>query len=129
MVKETVICVVLVVAIFFGNAITQNYSKKSVDELSQNLLSLRDEITKAEIDNEKAKKETEKIEKEWKEKYDKLAYYIEHNELEKIEIELTAIKSHIETQEYQDSTSEIDKSVFLLKHIEDKYAFNLQNIF
>ena len=129
MIKETVICVVLVVAILFGNTITQDYSKKAVEDLSQNLLFLREEITKSEVDQEKAKKETEKLEKEWKEKQNKLAYYIEHNELEKIEVELTAIQSHIETQEYQDSTSEIDKSIFLLEHIKDKYAFKLQNIF
>ena len=129
MIKETVICVVLVVAILFGNTITQDYSKKAVEDLSQDLLFLREEITKSEVDQEKAQKETEKLEKEWKEKQNKLAYYIEHNELEKIEVELTAIQSHIETQEYQDSTSEIDKSIFLLEHIKDKYAFNLQNIF
>ena len=129
MIKETIICTVLVIAILFGNTITQDYSKKAVEDLSQSLLFLREEITRSEVDQEKAKGEAEKLEKEWKEKQNKLAYYIEHNELEKIEVELTAIQSHIETQEYQDSTSEIDKSIFLLQHIEDKYAFNLQNIF
>ena len=51
------------------------------------------------------------------------------NELEKVETELIAIKSYIETQDYEESISELDKSVFVLKHIEDKYAFNLQNVF
>lgn len=58
-----------------------------------------------------------------------MAYYIEHDELEKVETNLTALKSFVDSNEYVDAMSELDKSVFVLKHIEDKYAFNLQNIF
>lgn len=66
---------------------------------------------------------------QWQEKHDKLAYFIEHDELEKVETELVAIKSSIETEDYEESISELDKSVFILKHIEDKYDFNMQNVF
>lgn len=66
---------------------------------------------------------------QWQEKHDKLAYFIEHDELEKVETELIVIKSYIETEDYEESISELDKGVFILKHIEDKYAFNLQNVF
>ena len=62
-------------------------------------------------------------------KHDKLAYFIEHDELEKVETDLVSIKSYIETQEYEQAVGELDKGAFVLKHIEDKYAFNLQNIF
>lgn len=129
MLKETIICIVIVIAIVFGNNTTQSYTKESVSELSGELMTLRENITKKDVENKKARNEIEGIYKQWEERHDKLAYFIEHDELEKVETELIAIKSFIETEDYEESISELDKSVFILKHIEDKYAFNLQNIF
>lgn len=129
MLKETIICIIIVIAIIFGNSATQNYTKESVSELSSGLMTLRGNIEQKEVENEKIRNEIEKIYKQWEERHDKLAYFIEHDELEKVETELIAIKSYIETEEYEESVSELDKSVFILKHIEDKYAFNLQNVF
>ncbi len=129
MLKETIICIIIVIGIIFGNNVTQNYTKESVSELSSELMTLRENMTQKEVDNEKVKSEIEEIYQKWEERHDKLAYFIEHDELEKVETELIAIKSYLETKDYEESISELDKSVFILKHIEDKYAFNLQNIF
>ena len=65
----------------------------------------------------------------WKDYFEKLAYYIEHNELEKVETNLTSLKSYLETEQYHDAANELDKAEFVLKHIEDKNSFNLMNIF
>lgn len=35
MLKETIICIVIVIAIIFGDNTTQNYTKESVSELSK----------------------------------------------------------------------------------------------
>lgn len=129
MIKETIICIVIVITIILGNGTTQNYTKESVSELSKGLMSLRENLTKEDIENEQVKKEAETIYQQWAQRHDKLAYFIEHDELEKVETEFVALKSYIETQEYEEAKSELDKSVFILKHIEDKYDFNLQNIF
>ncbi len=129
MLKEAIICIVIVIAIIFGNNTTQNYTKESVSELSSGLMSLRGNITQENVENESVRNEMERIYEQWEKKHDKLAYFIEHDELEKVETELIAIKSFIETEDYEESVSELDKSVFILKHIEDKYAFNLQNVF
>ncbi len=129
MLKESIISIVVIIAIFLGNYATQNNTKENIEELTQELGDLKNALTQEEINHETVKQETEKIYQEWGEKHDQLAYFIEHNELEKIETELTGMKSRIETQEYHDSIDGLDKSVFLLKHLEDKYAFNLQNVF
>lgn len=129
MLKETIISIVVIITIIWGNYTTQNSTQEKIEELTQKLGDLRSTLVQEEVDNEKVKQEAEKIFQEWEEKHDKLAYFIEHNELEKIETDLTAMKSRIEVREYQDSIEELDKSIFLLKHIEDKYAFNLQNVF
>lgn len=124
-----IICIVIVMAIIFGDTATQKYTEESVNELSTNLVSLRDKITQEEIENEVVKEEIEKIYKQWEEKHDKLAYYIEHDELEKVETAFVAMKSYVESEQYEESKSELDKSIFILKHIEDKYDFTLQNVF
>lgn len=129
MLKETIICIIIIIAIIFGNSMTQDYTKESVSELTSGLMTLREKMIGQEVDNEKTKNGIEEVYQKWKERHDELAYFIEHDELEKVETELIAIKSYIETQDYEESISELDKSVFILKHIEDKYAFNLQNVF
>ena len=58
-----------------------------------------------------------------------MAYYIEHDELEKVRTNLTELKSHTETEEYEEAINDLDKSVFVLEHIEEKSEFNLKNIF
>lgn len=129
MLKETIICIAIIIAIIFGNHVTQDYTKESVNELTSELTNLRQNIAKLEVENEKARDEIEKIYKQWEERKDKLAYFIEHDELEKVETELIAIKSYIESKKYEDSINDLDKSIFILQHIEDKYAFDLQNVF
>ena len=51
------------------------------------------------------------------------------NELEKVETNLINLRSLVETQMYNDSIKELDETKYGLKHIEEKYAFNLKNIF
>ena len=132
--KEIIICILVVIIMVIGNVVTQNYTKGSVKILSDNLEELKTEINnKINKNEEKSKKEisevVEEIIQEWESRHDKLAYYIEHNELEKVEDKLTGVDSLINTEEYPQAIEELDKCVFILKHIEEKYAFNLENIF
>ena len=129
MLKETIICIVIVISIVFGNSMTQNYTRESVSELSSGLMSLREKVSQENMEDEKIKNDADNVYKEWEKRHEKLAYYIEHDELEKVETELIGIKSDLETEDYEELMIGIDKSVFILKHFEDKYAFNLQNIF
>lgn len=131
--KEIIVCIIIVIAIIVGNIVTQNYTVKSIGILSEELEELKKDVIEAENNgeevNENIKNKKEEIKKEWENRHDKLAYFIEHDELEKVETDLTALNSFIETKEYAEAISELDKCVFVLKHIEDKYAFNLQNVF
>lgn len=131
MIKELIISISIVVVIFMGNAFTEKYTKKSVDETSKNLQKLREEIMKneKEVDVDYAKKKIYEIHEIWDRKNEKLAYYIEHDELEKVETELTALIGYIEKNKYADAVTEVDKSIYILEHIKDKNAFNLKNIF
>ena len=125
--KELVICVILVILIIIGDIVTQNYTKKTVNYITGELESLKQSLF--EKDDDKADEEISKIDNKWKEVHDKLAYYIEHDELEKVESNFTACKSLAKTREYEQSISELEKTVYVLEHITDKYSFNLVNIF
>ncbi len=129
--KELIICVIIIIAIIIGNYITQNYTKKWSKTLSDSLQELRQELLKDEeqIDNNMLKNKSEEITNEWNSNHNKLAYYIEHKELEKVEIDLISMKSYIDSSEYKESVNELDKCIFVIKHIEDMYAFNLENVF
>lgn len=129
MLKETIICIVIVIAIIWGDKTTQDYTMESVGELSTKLIELRESSNPDNLGEEELRKEAENIYQEWEKRHEKLAYYIEHDELEKVETELVAMKSNVQTGNYEELVSGLDKSIFILKHIEDKYAFNLQNVF
>ena len=127
--KELIICTIIVISIIIGNIITQNYTKETINITTQKLDELKSKITQEDILTEEVKNEILEIYDEWNKRHDKLAFYIEHDELEKVETDLTSLKSFIEVQEYKEAVSELDKTIYILKHIEEKNAFNLKNIF
>ena len=127
--KELIISIVIIVIIVIGNVVTQSYTKKSVEAISSDLNSLRQELNVDDVNQEIAKKHLDEIEKKWDNMQEKMAYYIEHDELEKVKTNLTELKSHTETEEYEEAINDLEKSVFVLEHIEEKSEFNLKNIF
>ena len=132
--KEIIICIIVVIAIVLGNVITQNYTNESVkilsDELDELKINLNNKLEKQEEKpKEELSKKIEKITNDWELRHDKLAYYIEHNELEKVEDNLTSLNSLISTEEYAEAIKELDKSIFILKHIEEKTKLSIKNIF
>ena len=129
MVKEFVICIMILILIFVGNGITQGYSRSSIENINEKLANLREEMNKEEINHEEIVKKEEEIDKEWKEMFSRLAYYIEHEEIEKVSKNLENTKTYIKLKEYDNSIKEINEGIYILNHIEDKYSFNLQNIF
>lgn len=129
MYKEIIIIILVLAIIIIGNVVSQNNTIKSVTEISSNLLTLRDELIKQDVSQQEAKKQMENIQKNWKKQYNIMAYYIEHNELEKVETELTMLKADIDTKEYAQGVENLDNCIFILKHIKDKSAMKIVNIF
>ena len=132
MVKEFIICVIILIVIFVGNGITQGYSRDSIEDMNRKLTDLEEIINKEnqeEINQEEVIKREEEIDEEWNDMFSKLAYYIEHEELEKVARILENMKTYLELKEYDNAIKEIREGIYILQHIEDKYSFNLQNIF
>jgi len=126
MYREIVISVVLLVFIFTANFFTRNFTEKSIDEVTEKLEELQSEML---ADGERAKEEFDALESLWLDKYELLAYYIEHDELEKVSSELYQLKGSIITDQIDEGIPTIENCKFALSHIRDKDKFEIKNIF
>ena len=125
--NESLICIVVIILIAILEMVTGNYTKDSVEYLKSDLYQI-----KQEIETEDKKKISEKVinaKENWKDRANKMAYYVEHDELEKVNVYLVGLESNTENEEYNDAKSELEKCIYILEHIEEKYKFNLKNIF
>ena len=86
--KELVICIIIIIFIFIINIITQKYTSNSVETISSDLNGLKIKMKDENIETEKLKQDIDKLFSEWESRHDILAYYIEHDELEKVDIYL-----------------------------------------
>lgn len=131
MTKELIISVVIVILIIFGDIFTMNYTNQSVNEATNALAEMRTEIEKQdeEINVQKVKTQIGNIRAKWNERHKNLAMYIEHDELEKIETNLSGLHGYVEKEEYSDAMAQLDMSVYVLEHIKNKTRLSLINIF
>ena len=129
MLKETIICIVALIIIVAGNYLTNLYANNKMDNISTQLGELRQLLTESDVQFDSVKSKMDNIFENWKGIYEKLAYFIEHDELEKVEIGLTETKGNIEMEEYNEAVVRLDYSDYIITHIEDKLDFRLDNIF
>ena len=127
MYKELIICIVVILIVVVLNICTEKYTKESVTLITDNLDTLK--LAIKEKNNEETSKQINDIIEEWDNRYKKLAYYIEHEELEKVETELVALKANIEVEEYEQGMPDLNRCIFILEHIKEKSALQIKNIF
>ena len=127
MIKELTISVIIIITIVVLDLYTQNYTKITISETTQRLNELQQEISKN--DSKQIEEKLNIAEKEWKKAHNNLAFYIEHDELEKVDTALVTMKSYIDSEDYSSASSELQKSIFVLEHIQKKNSFSLENIF
>ena len=128
---KTIICIITFIMIIAINTITESYTSQSVQELNGKLEELKTEISKEEqeINVQLVKEKITEIYKIWDDRYNILTYYLEHNELEKVESNLTVLKSYLESKEYAEARTKLDEMTFILHHIEEKNKLDLKNVF
>lgn len=130
MIKELLICSIIIVIIVIGNSVTHKYTMDSIEKLNEKLVNLEQLIKdNKEKKTEEVDKKQNEIYDDWKNMFSKLAYYIEHQELEKFAINLENIKTYLELEQFDDAIKEINEGIYILNHIEEKYSFSWQNIF
>ena len=137
--KELIICLSIIILIIMVNVITQNYTKVCVTKMNEKIgevkqtayenISIEKENSSTKLDNREIESKISNLENTWNEFQEKLAYYIEHDELEKVETQIYAIKGFYEVEKYDEILPESEKCSFILKHIEEKTKLSVKNIF
>jgi hypothetical protein len=126
--KELVIGIIIIIVIASLDAVTQKYTRNSTDEIIGKLHTLKEQIESS-ASKEDKKNTIDEAYSKWEEFHDISAIFIEHNELEKVEIDMVACRNFIEQDIFDMASNELEKVIFGLEHIEDKYAFSLINVF
>ena len=127
MYKELIICTVIIIIIVTLDIFLQNYTKNSTTEIEEILSEIKESV-----ENKDTAKQNDKLnllDQTWEDKHNKLAYYIEHDELEKVDSSIVKVRYFLENGDIASAIAELETGKFVLKHIEDKYKFNFQNIF
>ena len=120
--KEILTCLVIIVFVVLLNFITMKYTKDTVIILCNDLYQFKSELLdKESINKNSLIKRYNEIMDKWKKKYNIYTYYIEHDELEKVETELTSLKANIETEE--------NKNVIDGKRTDSLKQFHIRNDF
>lgn len=131
--KELVICIIIIVLILATNIVTQQYTKECTTQISERLDVLKEKVLvekeNKDIDGAIIMGDINNIENKWNEYQEKLAYYIEHDELEKVETQIWSMKGFSEIGKYDEVVPELEKCIFILEHIQDKTKLNVKNIF
>ena len=127
MLKELIICIIIVVSIISLDIYTQNFTEQTVEEITGNFEVLKQSILNGNV--EEMKKQANDINNKWEGKNEKLAYFIEHDELEKVSNSIIEMKSHIETETFTDAIAELEEGIFVLQHIQERNELALKNIF
>lgn len=128
MYKELIITVIIIGSVIGLDFFTQRYTEDSVEKMNMELNNLKNIVINDES-YEVIMKSISRIEKLWNDKQNKLVYYIEHDEIEKVTERIKEIKGYSETKEAKESVHQIQSCMFLLNHIKDKEKFNFKNLF
>lgn len=148
--KEEIATLVIIGIILIIDLITLFYTKKCIAKISDDLTNLENmavESIKAEnndnsenngsnsegdeskkIESKELKQKSEDIYKEWLEMNDTLTFYIEHDELEKVNVQLERIIANFNVDSTEDAVPEIKETIYILRHIEKKQRLTLRNI-
>ncbi len=127
--KEEIITLLIIILIVIGNIVSQEYTKKSMDEIDEKLANIKEEALSKQYDSKELADKMNKIYEDWKKREEVLSYYIEHAELEKVNTQILRSEALFEADIQDQCVSEIENGMYVLEHIKNKQAFSLKNIF
>ncbi len=125
----------IILVIIIGLEILTNYiSEHSIERIVESLERVQKDLEKLDYEgnlelSENCKNQVSRIKEEWKNVDDKLSFFAEHNELEKVSYALNDLETNIANAEYDDALANLTESIFWLYHIEEKDSFKWKNIF
>lgn len=125
--KEIIIVFIIIIMIFATDILTQNFTKKSISLINEKLDNIKTSIINNETND--LNSEIKNLDENWTDINNKMSFYIEHDELEKVNTSLVKIKSYIEFEEYSEAVPELEECKYILDHIKEKQRLKIINLF
>lgn len=127
--KQIIIMIIILIIIFSASLYIQNFLKDTSMPLVSKLEEIKNDVQNGNIEDKEIKEKSEEVYKEWEDISDKWAIIVLHDEMDLIEMSLIKMQANVEMGNAQDSIQELETSIFLLEHIEEKEKTSLKNIF
>ena len=127
--KEIIMSIVIVIIIVIADIITGKITKNMVIEMTNKLEGLREVIENEESDEKEIASKIRDIKNTWEDENKVLSYYLEHDELEKVETELNSLIGLSKDRDIEEELTTIQRAEFILEHISEKYKLSLNNFF
>ncbi|MBR2289538.1 MAG: DUF4363 family protein [Clostridia bacterium] len=130
--KALIIAIVIIMIVIILDIIFENYSKKSIEKINGNIEKIAN-IFENQEESEYVISELEKLSenacKEWEKREDLLACFIEHEEIEKVNVKLHLLHTEIKNGIWADAKSTTSETKQLVKYLNVKHKLSLQNLF
>ena len=128
--KEEVITIIIMGIIIAIDIITQKNLDKSVDLTSKSLSDIKEKVIQNEqVSEEELEQDTQRTYNEWKERCNELSYFIEHEGMKEVNLNLEKAKIQFKMGEKEEAVAEINEGIYKLNYIKNKQKLNLSNIF
>lgn len=102
-------------------------SDNLVNDTLIELENLKNDLKEENFEN--SLKKSEKLKEKWFNYENQLAFFIEHDELEKISLKIAIILENSTNKEYKTALEDVIETTYLLEHVKDKLKLKLKNVF
>ena len=124
-IRPIFLILIIIILVIFLDFITVNNTKNTVDFFNSELDNIDNILLKGKMPIDKINELVDEREKRSR----LMAYYLEHDEIEKIGNNISLIQKQIEIEDVDDARQSIAETKFLFKHIEEKQILNIENFF
>ena len=128
--KEIVALIIISVFVIGSDIFISKITKESLEKVNNKI----NEISEIILNDEKYNKEEElkkieDFEKEWNRLEENLAFFVEHDELEKLDLDVTIMKANMKVDMKKEAFQKMEEIKFVIDHIKTKQKMKLNNIF
>lgn len=126
--------ILIVIIVIILDIIFENYSSKIIEKVDGSVKKI-DSILKEDQNNfdvsnaEKLEKLANKATKDWEKKSGIMSCFIEHEEIEKINVKLHLLEIELKNNLWGDAKRTTSETKQLIKYLNGKYKLSWQNIF
>ena len=123
--REYLILALIIVFVTLTELITLHVTNICLENINYDIRELELAIN----ENNDVYDKMQKLLDEWRTVENKLSFYMEHNELEKISSDVINLESNIRTNDNVDSIEKLNEVEYRLIHVKNKQRLKLKNIF